>query len=104
LEKPVFLDFMVPSILCLAYNNKIIAEYWNECEYYRIIEWLGLEGTLKTIVFQTPCHGQRQLPPDQVAQSPVQPGLGHFQGGGIHSFSGQPVLVPHHPRSKELLS
>jgi len=28
----------------------------------------------------TPCHGQGQLPLDQVIESPVQPGLGHFQG------------------------
>jgi len=38
-----------------------------------------------------PCHGQGPLPPGQVAQSPVQPGLERFQAGDIHSFSGQPV-------------
>jgi len=42
-------------------------------------------------------------PLDQVAQSPVQPGLEHCQGGAINSFSGQPVPVPHHPHSKEPL-
>jgi len=52
-----------------------------------------------------PCRGQgRPLPPDQVAQSPVQPGLEHLQGWGIHSFSGQPGPGPHHPHRKELLS
>ncbi|NXL43142.1 ROS1 kinase, partial [Podilymbus podiceps] len=31
--------------------------------------------------------------PDQVAQSPVQPGLECFQGWGLHHLSGQPVPV-----------
>ena len=43
----------------------------------RIIEWLGLEGTLKITWFQPPCHEQGHLPPDQVAQSSIQPGLRH---------------------------
>jgi len=43
------------------------------------------------------------LPLDQVAQSPVQTGLEHCQGGGIHSLAGQPVPVPHHPHSEEFL-
>jgi len=68
-----------------------------------ITESFGLEGTLKIILFQAPCHGQGHLPLDQVAQSPMQPGLEHFQGGGIHSSSGQPVPVPHHPHRKEIL-
>jgi len=67
------------------------------------IEWFGLEGTLKIIWFQPPCHGHRHLPLDQVAQSPIQPGLEHSQGGSSHRFSGQPVTVPHHPHSKEFL-
>jgi len=33
-------------------------------------------------------HGQGHLKLDQVAQSPIQPGLERFQGGGIHNFSG----------------
>jgi len=51
--------------------------------------WVGRD-LLKIIWFQPPCHEQRHLPPDQVAQSSIQPGLGHSQGGGSHSFSGQP--------------
>jgi len=50
---------------------------------YRITEWFGLEGTLKIIWFQLPCHGQGHLPLEQGAQSSIQPGLEHFQGGGI---------------------
>jgi len=33
--------------------------------------------------------------PDQVAQSSIQPGLEHCQGGGSNSFSGQPGPVFH---------
>lgn len=42
-------------------------------------------------LFPTLCHGQGQLPLDQVTQSPIQPGQEHFQGWSIHSSSGQPV-------------
>ena len=69
---------------------------------YRITEQFGYERTLKITEFQLPCPGQGHLPLDQVAQSPIQPGLEHLQGWGIHNFSGQPV--PHHPLSKGLLS
>ena len=68
---------------------------------HRIIEWFGFEGTLQIIWFQPPCHGQGHLPLDHIAQSPIQSVLEHFQGGDIHSFSAQPVPVPHHPQSKE---
>jgi len=61
------------------------------------IKWFGLEGTLRIIWFQP------YLPLDQVAQNPVQPGLEHFQRGGSHSFSGQPVPVPHYSHHKEFL-
>jgi len=33
---------------------------------HRIIEWLGVEGTPKTIKFQPPCHRQGHHPPDVV--------------------------------------
>jgi len=48
------------------------------------MEWFVLEGTLQIIQFQPPCHGQGHLPLDQVAQSPIQPGLGHCQGSVEH--------------------
>jgi len=41
-----------------------------------------LEGTLKIIWFQPPCHKQGHLPLDQVAQSSIQHGLEHFQAEG----------------------
>lgn len=40
---------------------------------------------------------------DQVIQSTIQRGLGHFQEWGIHSFYKQCVPVPEHSRSKEFL-
>jgi len=46
-----------------------------------------LEGTLKIIWFPPPCRGQGPLSPDQVAQSPIQPGLEHFQGEGASTAS-----------------
>jgi len=42
---------------------------------HRIIEWFGLEGTLKLIWLHLPCHQQGRLPPVQGAQSSIQPGL-----------------------------
>ena len=37
-----------------------------------------------------------------VAQGPIQPGLEHHQGWGIHKLSGQSVPAPQHSHSKEL--
>jgi len=62
-------------------------------------EWFGLEGIFKIILFQLPCYMQGHFPLDLVAQSPIQPDLECFQGGGIHSLAGQPVAVSHHPVS-----
>lgn len=38
------------------------------------------------------------------AMYPSQPGPEHFQRWGTHSFSGQPIPVPHQPLSKEFPS
>jgi len=38
--------------------------------------WVGRD--LQRSSSPTPCHGQGHLPLDQVAQSPIQPGLEHF--------------------------
>jgi len=55
---------------------------------------------------QPPCHRQGRQPPylivDQAAQGPIQPGLEHLQGRGIHSLSGPPVPAPPHSLGKEL--
>jgi len=57
--------------------------------------------TLKVIWFHPLCHEQGHLLLDQVAHSSIQLGLEHIEGGGIRSFSGQPVPVFHHPHGEE---
>ncbi|XP_061317325.1 keratinocyte-associated protein 3 isoform X2 [Pezoporus flaviventris] len=69
--------------------------------YNHRMVWVGRD--LKAHPVPTPCHRQGHLPIDQVAPSPVQPGLEHCQGWGSHSFSGQPVPGPHHPHREKLL-
>jgi len=64
---------------------------------HRIIEWPGLKRTTMIINFQPPCYVQGHQPPDQTAQSHIQPGLECLQGCGIHSLLGQPVPACHHP-------
>ena len=51
----------------------------------------------------TPCYMQRCQPPDQAAQSHIQPGLECIQEWGIHSLPGQSVPVHHHPLCEKLL-
>ena len=48
--------------------------------YRRIIDCFGLEGTLRGHLAQPSCGEQGYLRLDQVAQSPVQPGLECFRG------------------------
>jgi len=45
------------------------------------------------IQFQPPCYLQGSQPPDQAAQSHIQPGLECLQGWGIHNLLGQPISV-----------
>lgn len=58
---------------------------------YRIKEWPRLEGTWRIMNLQPPCHRQGCQPPhlilDQAAQVPIQPGLDHLHGQGLHSLS-----------------
>ena len=62
-----------------------------------------IEGKFKGLLVQAPCHQQGHLQLDQVAQSPVQPGLECSQGWCINHLSGQPGPVSHHPLFKEFL-
>ena len=59
----------------------------------RITEWPRLEGTSRIMKLQPPRQRQGHQPPhlilNQAAQGPIQPGLEHLQGWGIHSLSGQ---------------
>lgn len=56
---------------------------WVSMSFHRITAWLGFKGTSRTIKFQSPCP--RQGCPllnhilDQVAQSPIQPGIKYLQ-------------------------
>jgi len=47
-----------------------------ESQNQRIIECFRLEGTFRCHLAQSHCSEQGHLKLDQVAQSPVQPGLG----------------------------
>jgi len=53
--------------------------------------WVGWD--LKDHEAPSPCCRQSSQPPHlipaQVAQGPIQPGLEHLHGWGIHSLSGQ---------------
>jgi len=53
--------------------------------HHRIIEWPGLKRTTMIMEFQPPCYVQGRQPPDQAAQSHIQPGLDCLQGWGIHN-------------------
>ena len=76
---------------------KLVAAVISSAPKYRITECSGLGGTFRGRQAQPPCNEQRHLQPDQVAQSPVQPGLECFQGWGIDHLSGQPGPGFHHP-------
>jgi len=80
-------------------NFKKQVKYVLTVSWNRRMVWVGRD--LIDLLDPTLCHGQGHLPLDQVAQSPIQPGLELFHGGGIHDFSGQPAPVPHHPHSKK---
>jgi len=66
--------------------------------------WVGRD--LKDHVAPTPMP--QAGPPTSTSNTrpgcpgPIQPGLEHFQGQGIHNLSEQPVPVPHYFLGKEL--
>jgi len=62
-----------------------------------------LGSDLKDDLAPTRLQEEGHLPPHQIAQSPILPGLENFRGGGSQNFSGQPVSGPHHHHSKEFL-
>jgi len=63
----------------------------------------GWQRPLKAIEsISLPWAGDLQR--DQVAQSPIQPDLEHFQGWDIHHLSGQPVPGFHHPQQINIFS
>jgi len=66
-----------------------------------IIKLLHLEWTLNIIWFHSPAMEICYQTLDCAAQAPSQPGPECVQAWDIHSFSRQPVPVPHHPLSEE---
>ena len=69
----------------------------------RITEWPGFKRTTMIIQFQPPCYVQGRQPPDQAAQSHIQPGLEcllvQFMEGRLSSLA-HATLSP----AKDLLS
>jgi len=82
-------------------NGSSIAQKCNLRSQNHRLVWVGRDLTDHPV--PPPCPGQGPLPPEQGAPSPAQPGLEPCQGGGSHSFSGQPGPGPHHPHREELL-
>ena len=80
-------DSRAVLLACLLYRE-------TGCSQNHRMVWVGRD--LTDIWFQPPCHGQGHLPLEQGAQSSIQPGLEHCQGGGSHNFSGQPAPVSRH--------
>jgi len=72
-----------------------------QCAGWCIVESFELEGTFKGHLVQLPCREQGHLQLDQVAQSPVQPGLECLQGWGTQHLSWQPPAVLHHHHHKK---
>lgn len=74
--------FVFTYLLLFLFEKKYFRQSYNS---------LGLRVG-KTTFFQPHCHGQGHLSLDQVAHSPIQPGLQHFQGWGTHNFPSAPQL------------
>ena len=77
-------------------SGRVAGPGLNTRRYHRITEWPGLKRTTMIIEFQPP-YVQGCQPPDQAAQSHIQPGLQCLPGWGIHSLLGQSVPVYHQP-------
>ena len=58
----------------------VTLQLYNVMENVVIIEWPGLKRTTMITEFQPPCYVQGHQPPDQAAQSHIQPGLKCLQG------------------------
>jgi len=76
------MDIVWWVLYCLPSKTDYFCYSWIEW-YHRIIEWPGLKRTTMINEFQPPCYVQGHQPPDQTAQSHIQPGLECLQGWGI---------------------
>ena len=48
---------------------------YGQSQNHETTEWPGLKRTTMLIWFQPPCYEQGRQPPDQAAQSHIQPGF-----------------------------
>lgn len=71
-----------PSALAVLPSSSSGSSKTKNRPFHRIVDWFGLEVTLKIIYFQPrlPCHRQEHLPLNQVAQRPIPPSLEKVQG------------------------
>jgi len=101
MERSETISILAGALQTVSYSeeNKILS---NIKQNHRITEWPGLKRTTMIIEFQPLCYVQGHQPPDQAAQSHIQPGLECLQGWGIHNLLGQPVPVCHHPLCEKL--
>ena len=82
---------VITSVRHLIHKDDV--ELWN-----RAMVWVRRD--LKDYLIPTPLPW-KGTPSTRPGCSKLR-GLKHFQGWGIHSFSGQPVPVPHYSQSKFL--
>jgi len=93
--------WMLRRIRCRAQPLSSKDDSWiKERRNHRMV-WVGRD--LKGHLVPTPLTWAGTSSTRPVSQSSIQPGLEHRQGGGSHSFSGQPVPVPHHSHGEEIL-
>ena len=71
------------------------------CEFSRIIESLRSEKTSK--VSKSNCQPTPPCLLNHVLKRHIYTFFGHLQGWGLHHFPGQPVPVPDHSFSKDIL-
>lgn len=72
-----------------------------QSQNHRIIQYFGIERTLKGQLVQPPSDKHLQL--DHVAHIPIQPDLEYFQQWDIHHLFEQLILVFYNLHCKKLL-
>ena len=93
-----FSDFLIKMPWSFFICAQILTSQYSLCcksQNHRMA-WVGWDHQVLTSLLQAGLQPLEQVL-DQIAQCAIQPGLKHLWGRGIHSLSGQPVPVPHHP-------
>lgn len=94
----------LPNLLNQLQNQTFLIQFLQLCfildTYNHRMAWFGRERSSSSNL-STVCNG---MPSTRLRFPRVQSNLAlNFQGGEMHSLSGQTVPVPHHPRSNEFL-